>query len=321
VEGHGPTTTQQVLHEECLLMNWLNYHHLLYFWTMAREGSISKAANSLHLSQPTISGQLRQLEKSVGSKLYERHGRDLRLTDTGKMVFDYAEEIFSTGQELMERLKGTQAGHSLVFTVGIPDFLPKQVAFRLIEPVFRMPQKIQVICNEGKLSDLLADLALHKADLILSDSPAGSQVSVKAYNHALGECGVSWVATQNLAALLRPGFPNSLADQPLLLPNQNTVLRRSVEQWLERQNFEPNVAAEIEDSALLKLLAAEGLGIAPVADSVLKDLEDRYGLHVVGRLNDVAIQFYAISVERKVTHPAVITILDAAKRRLFRHDP
>ncbi len=301
-------------------MNWLNYHHLLYFWTMAREGSISKAANSLHLSQPTISGQLRQLEKSVGSKLYERHGRDLRLTDTGKMVFDYAEEIFSTGQELMERLKGTQPGRNMVFTVGIPDFLPKQVAFRLLEPVFRMPQKIQVICNEGKLSDLLADLALHKADLILSDSPAGSQVSVKAYNHALGECGVSWVATKNIAALLRPGFPNSLAEQPLLLPNQNTVLRRSVEQWLDRQTFEPNVAAEIEDSALLKLLAAEGLGVAPVADSVLQDLEDRYGLHVVGRLNDVAIQFYAISVERKVTHPAVITILDAAKRRLFRHN-
>lgn len=301
-------------------MNWLNYHHLLYFWTMAREGSISKAANSLHLSQPTISGQLRQLEKSVGSKLYERHGRDLRLTDTGKMVFDYAEEIFSTGQELMERLKGTQPGRNMVFTVGIPDFLPKQVAFRLLEPVFRMPQKIQVICNEGKLSDLLADLALHKADLILSDSPAGSQVSVKAYNHALGECGVSWVATKNIAALLRPGFPNSLAEQPLLLPNQNTVLRRSVEQWLDRQTFEPNVAAEIEDSALLKLLAAEGLGVAPVADSVLQDLEDRYGLHVVGRLNDVAIQFYAISVERKVTHPAVITILDAAKRRLFRHE-
>jgi len=301
-------------------MNWLNYHHLLYFWTMAREGSISKAANSLHLSQPTISGQLRQLEKSVGSKLYERHGRDLRLTDTGKMVFDYAEEIFSTGQELMERLKGTQPGRNMVFTVGIPDFLPKQVAFRLLEPVFRMPQKIQVICNEGKLSDLLADLALHKADLILSDSPAGSQVSVKAYNHALGECGVSWVATKNIAALLRPGFPNSLAEQPLLLPNQNTVLRRSVEQWLDRQTFEPNVAADIEDSALLKLLAAEGLGVAPVADSVLQDLEDRYGLHVVGRLNDVAIQFYAISVERKVTHPAVITILDAAKRRLFRHN-
>ena len=300
-------------------MNWLNYHHLLYFWTMAREGSISKAANSLHLSQPTISGQLRQLEKSVGSKLYERHGRDLRLTETGKMVFDYAEEIFSTGQELMERLKGQQSGRSLIFTVGIPDFLPKQVAFRLLEPVFRMPQKVQVICNEGKLPDLLADLVLHKADLILSDSPAGSQVSVRAYNHSIGDCGVSWVATRSLAMLLRPGFPDSLKDQPLLLPNQNTVLRRSVEQWLERQSFEPCVAAEIEDSALLKLLATEGLGVAPVADSVLKDLQERYGLHVVGRLQDVSIQFYAISVERKVTHPAVITILDAARKQLFRN--
>jgi LysR family transcriptional activator of nhaA len=179
---------------------------------------------------------------------------------------------------------------------------------------------VQVICNEGKLPDLLADLALHKADLILSDSPAGSQVSVRAYNHSIGDCGVSWVATKSLAMLLRPGFPDSLKDQPLLLPNQNTVLRRSVEQWLERQSFEPSVAAEIEDSALLKLLATEGLGIAPVADSVLQDLQDRYGLYVVGRLQDVSIQFYAISVERKVTHPAVITILDAARKQLFRHD-
>ena len=162
-------------------MNWLNYHHLLYFWTVAKEGSISRAAASLHLSQPTISGQLRQLEKSVGSKLYERHGRSLRLTEVGQIVFEYSDEIFSTGRELMERLRGTQQGGSQTFTVGIPDFLPKQVAFRLLEPVFRMPQKVQLICQEGKLTDLLAELAMHRADLILSDSTVGSQVSVKAY--------------------------------------------------------------------------------------------------------------------------------------------
>lgn len=299
-------------------MNWLNYHHLLYFWTMVREGSISKAANRLHLSQPTISGQLRQLEKSVGTKLYDRQGRELRLTETGQLVYDYAEQIFSAGQELMERLKNSRAPGQITVTVGIPDFLPKVIAFRLIEPIFKMPQKVHLVCHEGKLTDLLADLAMHRADLVLSDSAAGSQVSVRAYNHALGESGVSWVATKEIAAKLKKGFPESLRDQALLLPTQNTVLRRSVEQWLEEQTFDANVVAEIEDSALLKILATQGLGLAPVADAVLSDVEQQYNLHPVGPLNGVQMQFFAISVERRVTHPAVRAIAEAARDRLFR---
>ncbi|MBL8811374.1 MAG: transcriptional activator NhaR [Planctomycetaceae bacterium] len=299
-------------------MNWLNYHHLLYFWTMVREGSISKAANRLHLSQPTISGQLRQLEKSVGTKLYDRQGRELRLTETGQLVYDYAEQIFSAGQELMERLKNSRAPGQITVTVGIPDFLPKVIAFRLIEPIFKMPQKVHLVCHEGKLSELLADLAMHRADLVLSDSAAGSQVSVRAYNHALGESGVSWVATKEIANRLRKGFPDSLKDQSLLLPTQNTVLRRSVEQWLEEQSFDANVVAEIEDSALLKILATQGLGLAPVADAVLKDVEQQYDLHPVGPLRGVQMQFFAISVERRVTHPAVRAIAEAARDRLFR---
>jgi LysR family transcriptional activator of nhaA len=202
--------------------------------------------------------------------------------------------------------------------VGIPDFLPKQVAFRLLEPVFRMPQKVQLICQEGKLTDLLAELAMHRADLILSDSTVGSQVSVKAYNHTLGESGISWVATRELAEILRPAYPLSLKGQPLLLPTQNTVLRRSVEMWLERQDFDAVVSAEIEDSALLKLLAAEGLGIAPVASIVLRDLQERYGLYPIGSLDGATMQFYAISVERRVTHPAVKAISESARSQLFR---
>ncbi|MEY3459720.1 MAG: Transcriptional activator protein NhaR, partial [Planctomycetota bacterium] len=277
----------------------------------------SRAAAKLHLSQPTISGQLRQLEKSIGSKLYERDGRELRLTEVGQLVLNYAEEIFSAGQELMERLKGAQTEGIISFTVGIPDFLPKQVAFRLIEPVFRMPQKVQLICNEGKLSDLLADLAIHKADLVFSDSPAGSQVSVKAYNHSLGECGVTWVGIPAFADRLRDQYPGSLDGQPLLLPAHNTVLRRSVEEWFERQSFTPNIVAEIEDSALLKLLATEGIGIAPVAASVLEDLEVRYGLFPIGNLDGAVMQFYAISAERKISHPAVRTITESARSKLF----
>lgn len=298
-------------------MEWLNYHHLLYFWTMAREGSVSKAAEKLHLSQPTISGQLRQLELAIGSKLYERVGRELRLTETGKLVFEYAEEIFSTGQELMQRLKGNHASRSLPFVIGVPDFVPKLLAFRLIEPIFRMEQAVQLTCYEGKLSELLADLAMHRLDLVISDSPAGSQVSVKAYNHPLGECGVSWVATRDRAEVLKAGFPHSLQGQPLLLPTQNTVLRRSVEHWLDNQDFEPTVVAEIEDSALLKILASEGIGIAPVAVPVLNDVADQYGLLPIGPLEGVSMQFVAISAERRVTHPAVKLISEEAARRLL----
>ncbi len=299
-------------------MNWLNYHHLLYFWTMAREGSVSKAADKLHLSQPTVSGQLRQLETAVGTKLYERAGRELRLTETGKIVFEYAEEIFSTGQELMQRLKGKGTQQALPFVVGVPDFVPKLIAYRLIEPVFKLSEPVHLVCYEGKLTELLADLAMHRLDLVLSDSPAGSQVSVKAYNHALGECGVTWVATKETAELLRPGFPNSLESQPALLPTQNTLLRRSVEQWLEAQSFAPRIVAEVEDSALLKIMAAQGLGIAPVANSVLPDVQQQYGLYPVGEMEGVTMQFFAISVERKVTHPAVKAIAEEARQRLFR---
>jgi LysR family transcriptional activator of nhaA len=299
-------------------MDWLNYHHLMYFWTMAREGSVSKAAEKLHLSQPTISGQLRQLELAIGTKLYERVGRDLRLTETGKLVFEYAEEIFSTGQELVQRLKGNQLSRKLPFVVGVPDFVPKLIAYRLIEPIFRMNEQVQLTCYEGKLSELLSDLAMHRLDLVISDSPAGSQVSVKAYNHPLGECGVCWVAVKPRADELSAGYPQSLNGQPLLLPTQNTVLRRSIEQWLLKQDIEPNIVAEIEDSALLKILAAQGIGAAPVAVPVLKDVALQYGLHSVGIMDGVSMQFVAISAERKVTHPAVKLISEEASLRLLR---
>ncbi len=298
-------------------MNWLNYHHLLYFWTMAHEGSVSRAAEKLHLSQPTISGQLRQLETAVGEKLYERVGRELRLTETGKIVFEYAEEIFTTGRELMQRLKGDRAQQSLPFVVGIPDFVPKLIAYRLLEPIFRMEQRVQLVCYEGKLPELLADLSMHRLDLVLSDSPAGSQVNMKSYNHSLGECGVSWVASKERAEQLRKNYPESLSGEPLLLPTQNTLLRRSIEQWMEKQEFAPTIVAEIEDSALLKIMATQGLGIAPVADSVLTDVERQYGLYAVGPLAEVRMQFYGISVERKVNHPAVKAIAEGARARFF----
>lgn len=298
-------------------MHWLNYHHLLYFWMMAREGSVSRAAEKLHLSQPTISGQLRQLEKAVGTKLYERVGRELRLTDTGRLVFDYADEIFSTGQELMQRLRGGTGGRRLPFVIGIPDYLPKLVVYRLMKPVFELPEQPHVVCREGKVEDLLADLALHRIDVVLSDSQVGSQVGVKAFNHLLGQSGVSWAATTELCEKLRPGFPESIDSAPVLLPTQNTVLRRSIEQWFLDHDFAPQILAEIEDGALMKVFASEGLGVAPIINVVLEDARNQYGLHAIGEMDGVETQFFAISVERKVTHPALVAMVEAARERIF----
>jgi LysR family transcriptional regulator, transcriptional activator of nhaA len=296
-------------------MNWLNYHHLLYFWTVAREGSVSRAADKLHLSQPTISGQLRQLERAVGGKLYERVGRQLRLTETGKLVYRYAEEIFSTGRELQERLKGLRGDRRLTFTVGIPDFFPKLLAFRLIEPVFSMPERVHLIAWEGKLEDLLTDLAMHRIDMVLSDSQVGSQLSIRAFNHLLGRSSFTWSATRELVARLAPDFPRSLSQAPVILPTENTILRRLIEQWFESEGIVPDVVAEVEDSALMKTLAMQGLGAAPLAGAVLADVERQYQLYPVGQLDRLSLDLYAISVERKVTHPAVKTITEAARKK------
>jgi len=298
-------------------MNWLNYHHLFYFWTMAHEGSVSKAAERLHLSQPTISGQLRQLESAVGEKLYKRAGRRLQLTETGRVVFEYAEEIFSTGEELMKRLKRGKIQQAQPFFVGISDFFPEQMAFCLIEPVFRPGQRVRLSCLRGKLPELLADLAAHRLDVVLSDSPVDSRVSGKACSHALGECGVSWVTSQAKAAELRQGFPGSLRGQPLLLPAQNTLLRRSVEHWMESLEFEPEIGAEIEDHSLMKILASKGFGIAPVADSVLIEMDQQHGLHRVGPLAGAKMQFFAISIERRMMHPAIQAVTNEASLRKF----
>ncbi len=297
-------------------MHWLNYHHLLYFWTMAKEGSVSRAAEKLHLSQPTISGQLRALERAVGAKLYERVGRELRLTETGQLVFTYAEEIFATGRELQERLKGAKGHRRLPFTVGIPDFFPKLLAFRLIEPILRLPDRVQMVCIEGKLNELLTNLALHRVDLVLADSPVGSQLSIRAFNHQLGETGFSWVGPKELVDKNRSKFPGTIGKMPIILPTENTLLRRLIEQWFEANNIVPDVVAEAEDSALLKILAMQGYGFAPVANAILSDVKDQYQLYPLGELDGVNISCYAISVERKVTHPAVKAIAETARTRL-----
>lgn len=298
-------------------MHWLNYHHLLYFWTTIREGSITAAAEKLYVSQPTVSGQLRELERAVGARLYEKSGRELRLSDTGRLVFEYAEEIFTTGEELMNRLRGKPGSRAPTFGIGIPDVMPKLIASRLVEPVFQLPEPVHLVCREAKLSELLDDLATHRLDVVLSDSQVGSQGNVRAFNHLLGECGIALLCSPDLLKKHKAGFPRSLSEAPLLLPTEGTVLGRTVSQWLKKLEIEPNIAAEIEDSALMKVLAGRGLGVVPVAAAVVDDAKRQYDLRVLGEIPDVRLQFYAITVERKVTHPTVLAVCEAAAKGLF----
>ena len=298
-------------------MEWLNYHHLHYFWVVAKEGTIAAACEKLHLAQPTISAQLRALENAIGDKLFKRVGRNLVLTDTGRMVYRYADDIFSLGGELLDTLRGRPTGNPLRFSVGVADVLPKLVAYRLLEPALKLPETIQLVCRESTPAELLAQLAIHELDLVLSDSPIGPDIRVRAFNHLLGECGVSIFGTKELATAYRRRFPRSLDGAPFLLPPDNTSLRRSLEQWFDSQGVRPSAVAEFDDSALLKVFGQAGAGLFAAPDVIEKEVRRQYGVRVIGRLESVRERFYAISVERKVKHPAVVAIAQAAREKLF----
>jgi len=299
------------------IMEWLNYHHLLYFWMVAREGSVTRASSELRLAQPTISTQIRMLEESLGEKLFVRQGRNLVLTDVGREAYRYADEIFSLGREMLDVIKNRASGRALRLAVGIADVLPKMVVYRLLEPVRQLDQPVHIICREGKPEPLLAELAIHKLDLVLADAPVGANTSVKAFHHLLGECGVSFFATPPLAARFRRKFPTSLNGAPLLLPVEGSVLRRSLAQWFDAQGIRPDVVSEFEDGALLKAFGAAGAGVFPVPSIIEDEVRRQYGVQLVGRVDAVRERFYAVSHERRLKHPAVVAVCDAAREKLF----
>ena len=294
-------------------MEFLNYHHLRYFWVVAREGGLRKAAEKLHVSQPTISAQLAALEGVLGEKLFWRTGRRLVLTDTGQEVLGYAEEIFSLGQDLLSSIKQRPTLRPLRVHLGVADALPKLVAYRMIEPVFRLPQPVQVSCWETKVSDMLIDLAAHRLDLVLADQPALSGVPGNVFNHLLDECGVVFCAEPKLAAKLRRGFPKSLNAAPALLPMANSGLRRSLEKWFHATGVHPRLVGEIEDPAFVNILALHGLGFMAVPTLVAKESMARFGFRAIGRAEECRQQFYAITAERRRMHPAILAIISKAK--------
>jgi LysR family transcriptional activator of nhaA len=299
-------------------MEWLNYHHLLYFWTVAKEGSIVRAGKRLGLAPPTISGQIHLLEQVLGEKLFTRRGRDLILTDVGRTTSRYAEEIFGLGQELMDTVKGRPRDRPIRLVVGVSDVLAKSIVHRILEPAFRLEQQIQVICRESRSTEsFMGDLAQHEVDVVLADAPAGTSTLVRAFSHPLGECGSLVMAAPQVARSLRRGFPDSLDGASFLAPAAASTLRRALDSWLYARGIRPKIVAELDDAALAAILGEAALGAFVAPEIVESEVRRRYDVRPVGRIRDLRQHFYAISVERRITHPAVAAICEVARTHIF----
>lgn len=295
-------------------MEWLNYHHLYYFWMSAREGSIAKASAKLCVSQPTISAQVRALEDGLGERLFERAGRRLELTEAGRLVVRYADEIFLLGKEMRDTLKGRPSSRLPALTVGISDVMPKMVAHRLLSPILQGGDGLRLVCREEKTEALFADLASQRLDALLTDAPLPPGAKVKAFSHLLGRCGIVCFGREPAASRYRKGFPASLDGAPLLLPTENTLLRRDLDRWFDALSVRPSVVGEFDDSALLKVFGQAGAGLFLAPAYVEKEIRAQYRVAVVGRTEDVTESFYLISPERRVKNPAVARLLETARR-------
>lgn len=301
-------------------MEWLNYHHLLYFWTVAKEGGLRLASEKLKVSQPSISAQVHALEAALGEKLFQRKGRSLELTEMGQFAFGYAEEIFSLGTEFIAAVTSQEPTRKRPtrFTVGIEDSFPKLLSFEILKPVFAIEPRIHVICREGKSEDLVVQLANHRLDAVLADEPATGSTKFKVFSHLLGRSVVAICAPAKLARSLKRGFPHSLGNAPMLLPTANTTLRRSLDEWFHAAGITPRVVAEFEDAALMKIAAANGEGFIAVPSVTVEECVTRFGLVKVGTVKACNDSFYLITSERRTLHPAVRLITEQARSLVFR---
>jgi LysR family transcriptional activator of nhaA len=300
-----------------LAMEWLNYHHLLYFYTVAKEGSVARAAQVLRLAQPTLSGQIRKLEHVLDEKLFERRGRNLVLTEMGRVAYRYAEEIFTIGGELMDTMRGRPTRRVPRLMVGVADVVPKLVVHRLIAAAGLLDEGNQLVVREGKQDELLAALAAQAFDLVISDAPLPPHVKARAYNHLLGESSATFFAAPALARRLRAKFPRSLDGAPMILPTESSALRRTLEIWFQETGVRPRVVAEIEDSALMKVFGQHGVGVFAAPTIVADEVKRQYRVQAIHEARDVTERFYVITVERRITHPATAAIAAAAREQLF----
>jgi len=302
-------------------MQWLNYHHLLYFWLVAREGGLAPAAARLRLAHQTVSAQVHALEQALGDKLLERQGRRLVLTELGRVAYRYADEIFALGTELQETLRGRPSGRPLPLVVGIADAVPKLIARALLLPAQRLPEPVRLVCREGKPERLIGALALHELDVVLSDAPTLATGGVRAFPHLLGECAVALFATPSLARRMQRGFPHSLDGAPFALPTENTALRRLLDPWFAAHGIQPRVIAEFEDSALCKAFAQDGHAIFAAPEPIAAEVQRQYRVRHFATLPELRERFYAITVERRLRHPGVLAISASAREHLFAAPP
>jgi LysR family transcriptional activator of nhaA len=290
----------------------INYRHLHYFWVAARQGGIARASERLHLTPQTISGQISLLEDSLGVELFSKAGRNLEVTEAGRLVMSYADEIFSLGGELENAIRNQPSGRPQVFKVGVAEVVPKSIAYRLLAPALALEEPVRIVCRESSLDNLLAELALHRVDLVIADSPVPPGINVRGFNHSLGECGISFVATPALAATLEGEFPQNLAGAPLLLPSDLNRVQTLLLQWLDGLHIHPRIVGEFDDSALMKAFGQAGTGIFITPTAIAAEVARQYDGVIIGSTAEIREQFYAISVERRISNPAVAAITKAA---------
>lgn len=293
----------------------LNYKHLYYFRTVAKAGAISRAAEKLHLTPQTLSGQISLLEARLGVALFRRTGRRLELTDAGRTALAYADEIFQVGSELEEALQNRAGARAHPFRVGIADVVPKTIAYQLLAPALTLAEPVKLICKEDRLEQLAAELALHRLDMVLADRPLPSTMDIKGYSHPLGECGIAFLATAALAEQLAPGFPACLHAAPLLIPGEDSALRAPLLRWLERKGLAPTIVGEFNDSALMSAFGEAGAGVFPVPLTTAQAAMRQHDVIELGKTTEIRERFFAISVERRLSHPAVLAVSEAARQR------
>lgn len=299
-------------------VNWLNYHHLYYFWAVAKNGSLTEACKTLRLAKPTVSGQIRRLEEVLGEKLFQKRGRHLEMTEIGRVTFQHAEEIFSTGHELMNVLQGKPTHRPTRIAIGIAGVLAKPIVQKLLKPALQLSRPTAIICNEDRsLEQFIAQLTMHELDVVFSDAPAGPFSGKRVFSHLLGACGTTFFAKRTLKRSLKGTFPNCLHNQAILLPTQKSMLRKSLDQWFYEKNLHPRVVGEFDDPALMDICGQAGMGIFPGPSVIESDLKKRYQVEVLGRVKTLRHRFYALSIDKKLNNPAVVAICESARRDLF----
>jgi LysR family transcriptional regulator, transcriptional activator of nhaA len=298
-------------------MHSLNYHHLRYFWTIANEGTLRAAAKKLSISQPSISAQLKLLEETIGHPLFHRTGKGLKLTDTGRLVLEYAEDIFSTGRELMQAVQSGASTRTPSFYVGITDSLPKLIVREVLLPALKLKPAPRLVCKEGSLSELLPQLAAHRLDLVLADEPASAVHKIRIFNYPLGSCGITFCAAATLARQFKKNFPQSLNGAPMLLPGEHSSVRRAVDDWFHRNSIHPKIIGEFDDPALMKMFCREGLGIAPLHSVSVTDAMKTFQLMEVGDAPECRCHLHAVTAERRLKHPAILAITSHAQSDVF----